>query len=205
MKPLQKIVPKSWRVSPSTHDQAGLQGEHHCEYGHWTWKNLGCCDEHLGDGAIHLTSLLEISVAGLPVGIFNVIKTFERITGIIKWDPFGVGQAWWSFWRGPFALVPSLGWQYNDSTPVLTKVLITSSFGSGIRKSCFASKTQETLFRNQLAPMIILKQTWLDGNIHHFDRYLPAFSMGIFYGELLVESVNTPRCQRFRWRSSSFE
>lgn len=78
----------------------------------------------------------------LPVGIFNVIKRFERITGIIKWDPFGMGQAWWSFWRGPFALVPSLGWQYNDSTPVLTKVLITSSSGSGIRKSCFASKTQ---------------------------------------------------------------
>lgn len=40
--------------------------------------------------------------------------------------------------------------------------------------------------------MITLKQTWLDGNIHHFDRYLPAFSMGIFYGELLVERRDFP-------------
>ncbi len=58
------ILPKHpWRASrfwasfTSTDLQAGLQGEHHCEYGHRTWKNLSCCDEHLGSDE-HLTEVV---------------------------------------------------------------------------------------------------------------------------------------------------
>lgn len=45
-------------------NQAGLQGEHHCEYGHWTWKNLGCCDEHLGDEIHQIHLFLKFPFAG---------------------------------------------------------------------------------------------------------------------------------------------
>ena len=108
-----------------------------------------------------------------PVGICNVIKTFEIITGIIKWEPFGVGQAWWSFWRGPFALVPSLGWQYND--PCLNQGIDYFLLRQRDKKILLCVKDSGNAFSKSTGSNDyhsgVNKHGWM-GTSTHFDRYL---------------------------------
>ena len=166
-------------ASPSTDHQAGLQGEHHCEYGHRTWKNLGCCDEHRGD-EIHLTS--HRNFCCWLVGIFNVIRQHLFLDRDHQIGPIWGGSSLVVVLEG-FPLVPCLGWQYND--PCLNQGIDYFLLRQPDKKILFCVKDSVDFSFYWLQRLHSCKHGWMENP--PFWWYFTRTSMWIFYGELLVE------------------